>query len=94
VHSQPSVASSNATLVVPATTSPLPARSPLKRRRAEDDEGGEETGGAAPAQRPRSESYVAPEGDVPGLWDWLKMPWKSFVRGLALGSRSATLSSE
>ncbi|EIN09497.1 hypothetical protein PUNSTDRAFT_143044 [Punctularia strigosozonata HHB-11173 SS5] len=90
-HSQPSVASSNATLVVAESSTSSPTRSSLKRRR--EDDNAEETRDA-PAQRPRSDTYVAPEGNVPGLWDWIKLPWQSFVRGLALGSRSSTLGAD
>lgn len=89
VKSHPSVGSVT-TLVADA---PAPVRSPLKRAREEDETAAEEaTDRAAP--RTRTEDYVAPEGEtpyVPGIMEWIKYPWKTFLRGWEKGSGSAAV---
>ncbi|OCH91526.1 hypothetical protein OBBRIDRAFT_523114 [Obba rivulosa] len=39
--------------------------------------------------RPRTEAYESPEGDAPGLLDWLLLPIRTFVRGFKEGMSSS-----
>jgi hypothetical protein len=45
----------------------------------------EETLEDRPVNRPRTETYQAPEYEAPGPWGWFMQPLKAFVRGFREG---------
>ncbi|EIW79429.1 hypothetical protein CONPUDRAFT_107817 [Coniophora puteana RWD-64-598 SS2] len=56
------------------------------KKRAREDEGeGETEEGPGSANRPRKESYEAPQAEAPSPWGWFMQPFKAFVQGFREG---------
>jgi len=75
-----SIASTEIT-VVASEGSPL-TRKGEKRPREPDAEG---EGDDERHVRARTETYDPPKGNVPGLWEWVMVPLKTFIRGFKEG---------
>lgn len=61
-----------------------PDVSPGKRTREDSEDDNDER-----RVRPRTETYESPQGDAPGLLDWLLLPIRTFVRGFKEGMSSS-----
>ncbi|KAL6309276.1 hypothetical protein BKA93DRAFT_759405 [Sparassis latifolia] len=75
----PSTASTDATMIEAEAS---PSRAGQKRSREDDSEDQRRS------VRPRTKLYTAPEGDSPGIMDWIMLPFHNFVRGFREGLSS------
>ncbi|KAH9951210.1 hypothetical protein B0H21DRAFT_685482, partial [Amylocystis lapponica] len=78
--SPPSAASTEATII--GTEAPT-VRAGEKRQRDSEDDGGDKS--KERLVRRRTLLYEVPEGDSPGVLDWMLLPFHTFVRGLREG---------
>lgn len=76
-----SVASDTDVTIVASEASPLRGE-----KRPREPEAGDSTR----AVRARTETYDPPKGNVSGIWEWVTLPWKTFVSGFKQGLGTPT----
>lgn len=76
-----SVASDTDATVVASETSPVRGQKRPRELEAED---------STRVVRARTENYVPPKGAIAGVWEWVTLPWKTFISGFKQGLGTPT----